>query len=84
LFGNAAAGDKGGKIMTHKGYFLVSGVIFSAVALLHAVRILLRWEAVIGGWEFPMWLSAVGLLIAAYLAYSAFRLGWSRRPPGSS
>jgi len=69
--------------MTHKAYFLVSGVIFSAVALVHALRVALKWEAVIGGWEFPIWLSVAGLIVAAYLAYSAFRLGWSRDGRGT-
>ena len=64
--------------MTPKMFYLVSGCIFSAVALLHALRIALGWEAVIGGWPFPMWLSIVGLLVAAYLAYTAFCL--SRLP----
>jgi len=65
--------------MTHKAYIQVSGVIFSAVALLHALRVAFKWTAVIGGWEFPMWLSVIGLLIAAYLAFTAYRLAWSRR-----
>jgi hypothetical protein len=64
--------------MTHKTFFLVSGVIFSAVAILHALRVALKWQAIIGGWEFPMWLSVVGVLVASYLAYTAFRLAWSR------
>jgi hypothetical protein len=64
--------------MTHKTYFLVSGVIFSAVAVLHALRIALKWDAIVGGWTFPVWLSAVGILIAAYLAFTAFRLAYSR------
>ena len=64
--------------MTPKAYFVISGVIFSVVALLHALRVAFKWEAVIAGWEFPMWLSLVGLVVAIYLAYSAFRLAWSR------
>jgi hypothetical protein len=41
-------------------------------AVLHALRLLLGWEAVIGGWSVPTWFSWVALALAGYLAYSAF------------
>ena len=52
----------------------VSGFVFAAVSVLHALRLALRWEMVIGGWLVPTWLSVVGLLVAGYLASCAFRL----------
>ncbi len=69
--------------MTHKAFIVVSGVIFTAVAFVHALRVAFKWEVIIGGWVLPIWLSVVGLLVAAYLAYTAYRLAWSRRAPGT-
>lgn len=60
--------------MSQKTFSRVSGTIFALIALLHLLRIVYAWEAVIGGWMVPMWLSWVALVIAGYLGYSAFRL----------
>ncbi len=63
--------------MNQKTFTVTAGVVFSLVAALHALRLLLRWEAVIGGWTVPFWLSWVALAAAGYLAYTAFTLGKS-------
>ncbi len=55
-------------------YVTVSGVIFLLIAVLHALRIAYGWSAQIGGWTVPLWLSWAALVIAGYLAWSAFRL----------
>lgn len=55
--------------MDLKNYSLISGIIFLAIALLHAARIVYSWDAVIGGWTVPLWLSWVALVISGYLAY---------------
>lgn len=60
--------------MTPRTFFLVSGLIFSLVALLHLLRLLLGWDAVIGGWAVPRWSSVIALPVAGFLAYQAFRL----------
>jgi hypothetical protein len=60
--------------MTQKTFTRTAGVIFVLVAVLHLLRLLLGWEAVIGGWDVPMWVSGLALVLSAYLAYSAFRL----------
>lgn len=57
-----------------KTYYLVTGVIFSLIALLHALRLVYGWEAVIGGWAVPMWLSGLALLVALFLSFQGFRL----------
>jgi hypothetical protein len=58
--------------MTQRTFNVVAGVIFTLVAVLHALRLLLGWEAVIGGWDVPRWVSWIALALAGYLAYSAF------------
>ncbi|MBI2611001.1 hypothetical protein HYW60_03660 [Candidatus Kaiserbacteria bacterium] len=63
------------KIMgDQKMYFKVSSGVFALVALLHLARVLFGWDAVIGGWMVPMWLSWVALIVAGYLAYSGYTL----------
>lgn len=60
--------------MNQKTFTQSAGIIFGLIALLHIFRIVYRWEAVIGGWAVPMWLSWVALAIAGYLAYSSYQL----------
>lgn len=60
--------------MDQKTFSLAAGVIFLLIAVLHALRILSGWQAVIGGWGVPMWLSWAALAIAAYLAWSGLTL----------
>ena len=60
--------------MSRNAFVLTAGMIFSVVATLHALRLLLNWGAVIGGWEVPHWVSWVALALSGYLAYSAFTL----------
>ncbi len=64
--------------MTHRTFSLVAAVLFSLVALLHAFRLLRGWQVTIEGAVVPVWISWIGLAIAAYLAYEGFRL--SRAP----
>ncbi|MBI2143453.1 hypothetical protein HYU20_03900 [Candidatus Woesearchaeota archaeon] len=61
------------KAMRHKTFLAVTGVIFLVVAVLHLLRAVLGWSAVIGSFEVPIWLSWVAAVVAAYLAYSALR-----------
>ena len=60
--------------MNQKTFFNVTLLIFSLIALLHALRLVYSWDAVIGGWAVPMWLSGAAVVLAGYLAYSAFKL----------
>lgn len=60
--------------MNQKSFFTVTLVIFSLIALLQALRLAYGWSAVIAGFEVPMWLSGLFVVLAGYLAYSAFRL----------
>jgi hypothetical protein len=62
--------------MNRKSYFLVTAAVFSVVGLLHLLRIGLGWEAVVGGWSIPMWLSWAATVVTAVLAYYGFTHGW--------
>ncbi len=60
--------------MSQKVFSLTAGVIFSLIALLHILRIVYRWQAMLEGRTMAMWASWVAVLIAGYLAYQGFRL----------
>ncbi len=64
--------------MSQKTFSLVAGVIFLVIALMHVLRLVLKWEVVVNGRTMPMWVSGVGVLIAGCLAYEGFRV--SQRP----
>ncbi|MBI2039236.1 MAG: hypothetical protein HYT22_03090 [Candidatus Niyogibacteria bacterium] len=60
--------------LSSKTFFTVVIGIFTAIAVLHGLRVFYQWPAVIGGFEVPMWLSYVAVAIAAYLAYQASQI----------
>ncbi|MCM8794357.1 MAG: hypothetical protein NC819_00910 [Candidatus Omnitrophica bacterium] len=60
--------------MNQRTFNQVAGGIFLIVAVLHVLRLVCNWEAVIGGWHVPMWGSWLALALAGFLAYTAFRL----------
>ena len=65
--------------MNRKSYFLVTATVFSVISILHLFRIVLGWEAVVGSWSIPMWLSWVAMIVTAVLAYYGFTHVWSAR-----
>ena len=60
--------------MNQKSFSTVTLIVFLLIALLHALRLIYGWNAVIAGWEVPMWLSGLSVIVSGYLAYSAFKL----------
>lgn len=60
--------------MTQRTFNAVAGTIFLIVAVLHALRLLRGWEFTIAGWHAPLWVSGVGLAVAGFLAFTAFKL----------
>ena len=60
--------------MSQRTFSLVAGLIFLLVAVVHVLRLAFKWEVILNNWPVPMWISAVALVIAAYLSYEGFRL----------
>ena len=60
--------------MSHKSYALATCVIFFVIAVLHLLRSILGWEAIVGGWVVPQWVSWAALVVGGYLGYEGFRL----------
>ena len=62
------------KNMNQKTFLTVAGSIFAIISVMHLLRAVLGWQAVIGSFTIPMWLSWVAIPVSAFLAYSAFKL----------
>ena len=56
--------------MDTKTYAQVTAVIFAIVALAHLARILAGWEVSIGGWDAPMWVSWLAVVVAGFLSWA--------------
>ncbi len=63
--------------MRQKTSSLVVGLTFLLIAVMHVLRLALKWEVVLNGWSVPMWVSVVAIVITAYLAFESLKL--SRR-----
>jgi hypothetical protein len=57
----------------------LAAAIFLIAAVAHALRLIFKWVVLIGGWQVPMWVSAVAIVISAYLAYEGFRISQSKQ-----
>lgn len=60
--------------MSQKLFLLIVGTIFAVIAVLQFLRLSLGWDAVIGGWNVPTWVSGLAVLVGLYLSYTSFRL----------
>ena len=56
-------------------YVVVSGVIFGVIAVVQAVRALNQWPVHVGGFDVPVWVSWVAMVVAGSLCVWAFRSG---------
>jgi len=60
--------------MKQKGFNKLTGTIFAVIAVLHLLRLIYSWNAQIGTFVVPIWLSWVALVVFGFLSYTAFRL----------
>jgi hypothetical protein len=60
--------------MTVQTYAATTSVIFLLVAVLHLLRLVLQWDAMIGSWHFPIWASVVAVVVAGFLSFAGYRL----------
>ncbi len=56
-------------------YVVVSGVLFGILAVAQAVRALNQWPVHVGGFDVPVWVSWVAVVVAGSLCVWAFRSG---------
>jgi hypothetical protein len=55
--------------MSQRRFSIVAGLIFLLVAIVHALRLALRWNVMLQGWTVPMWVSWIAVVVAGFLAY---------------
>lgn len=67
--------------MAHKKYCVVSGVLFSLVALAHLLRLAYGMTVQIDEITVPMFVSWVGFIVPAALSIWAFRISRSPNVP---
>jgi hypothetical protein len=60
--------------MRQKTFSLVVGMIFLLIAVMHVLRLALKWEVVLNGWSVPMWVIVIAIVITAYLAFESLKL----------
>ena len=58
--------------MSKESYSRLAGTIFLIVAVLHALRLAFHWQVVLPDCQAPVWISAVAMAVAAFLADEGF------------
>jgi len=54
---------------------MVASAIFGLIALLHLLRSVFSWPAVIGTFNVPVWFSYVAVVVAGYLSWQMYNAG---------
>ena len=60
--------------MKNKTYFLVTGVIFGLISLLHLTRLVFWLPVQIGPWNVSFRISAIAFILAGILSFLGLRL----------
>ena len=56
-----------------KPFTTIAVVVFSLVALLQLLRVVLGWEVTVNGILIPLWASVIACVVAATLAFMLWR-----------
>jgi len=59
--------------MNLKSFLFLTAMIFSAVSLIHLVRIVLKTDIMIGSWAVPIWMSVVVVIVGTIIACKSFK-----------
>lgn len=60
-------------------YYLVAGCAFGVILLGHLAHVLTGSELVVLGWDVPVFVSWIGVVVTFYLAYASFHLAGRRK-----
>lgn len=55
--------------MSQKTALRIGAVLFGIIGFLHILRLVNKWDALIGGWNVPLWLSVVAVVVSIGLSY---------------
>ena len=56
-----------------KPFTTIAVAVFTLMAIVHLIRLFVRWEVIVSGFVIPVWWSALGLVIAGVLALMIWR-----------
>jgi hypothetical protein len=56
-----------------KPFTTIAVSLFTLMAIVHLLRLVLGWEVVVTGYVIPVWWSAIGLVVAGGLALMVWR-----------
>lgn len=57
----------------------IASVIFGIIALLHLLRLIYTIEIVVGNYQLPIWISAVGLVVTIILSIGLWKESKGRK-----
>ncbi|MBI2100844.1 MAG: hypothetical protein HYT47_02390 [Candidatus Vogelbacteria bacterium] len=60
--------------MKPRKYFVITSMIFTLIGILHLVRIIKGYEAQIGSFVIPLWVSWLAVILALILATAGSKL----------
>ena len=60
--------------MSQKTALKVGAVLFGIIGFLHILRLVNKWDAVIGGWNVPFGLSVAAVVVSIGLSYWYWKL----------
>jgi hypothetical protein len=65
--------------MNPKNFALrIAGTLFGAVAILHLLRIITGASVLIDGWELPVWVNWMGLLVGGFICGWLWSVSFSK------
>ena len=53
----------------------LASAIFGVIALIHLLRSILNWNAIIDDFNIPVWFSYIAAVVAGYLSLSMYNAG---------
>jgi len=61
------------KHIKRSDFLLYAGILFILIGTLHLLRSLFSWQVIIGNFIVPVWWSYLAVVLAALMAYHAFK-----------
>ncbi|HET9810594.1 MAG TPA: hypothetical protein VFP53_02720 [Sphingomicrobium sp.] len=59
--------------MGNRPFTLIAAIIFALMALVHLLRLFMRFQVVVGTHPLAMWMSIVAIAITAVLSWGLFK-----------
>lgn len=59
--------------MGNRPFTLIAALIFAVMAVIHIIRMVTKFDVVIGTHSIPMWCSIVAIVVTAILSWGLFK-----------